>query len=404
MLRLAIAGVGAALLCAATYLISRSPVGGYLPDMEPIVTLLALVIALVAAAVALRATMHLSRLRADVHLLARSIDMALRDVSERTDKDAATLGDMADRVMQEMDKLSERVGTPDAGDRRRVENAGNVVPHPSVRGTRGMSQEPVPQASSDPGGNSVAAAYKKAIDAGKFEIALQPIVSVSGGAAIGFDVYASLPLEGGERIELGRPAKQSQQARAAAFERILLTAALQAGRKRPGAVSLPLHVAISEALLSHRDELGGAIDLLQSDPNVAQLCVLSVPAHLSDRSSRHRQALDLLAATGVGFAVEGWNEADGPDQPSYGEAAYLKLSVDRLLDRERQRRKLTPAMMIVEQASAAKLAIIATKVATDEDAVALLDLGIDLMSGPRFGGPKLLKPEAGNRPGRLARS
>jgi hypothetical protein len=34
--------------------------------------------------------------------------------------------------------------------------------------------------------------------------------------------------------------------------------------------------------------------------------------------------------------------------------------------------------------------------------VALLDLGIDLMSGPRFGGPKRLKPETGSRPGRLA--
>ena len=46
--------------------------------------------------------------------------------------------------------------------------------------------------------------------------------------------------------------------------------------------------------------------------------------------------------------------------------------------------------------------IIAVNVANDEDAVSLLDLGIDLMAGPRFGGPKRLKHDGGGRPGRLA--
>ena len=48
------------------------------------------------------------------------------------------------------------------------------------------------------------------------------------------------------------------------------------------------------------------------------------------------------------------------------------------------------------------MTIIAVNVANDEDAVSLIDLGIDLMAGPRFGGPRRLKADGGSRPGRLA--
>jgi EAL domain-containing protein (putative c-di-GMP-specific phosphodiesterase class I) len=372
--------------------------------MMPVLTAVALVVALVAAAAALRAVLHVSRLRADILLLARSIDVALRDISERTDKEPATIGDTAGRETPETEKFSERIGTPEDAGSKQLENTGNVVPHPSARRTRSVQQEPVGQPRSGPDVNSVDSAYKKAIAAGEFEIALQPIVSVSRSAAIGFDVYASLPVEGGERIELRRPAKRTERGEAAAFERILIATTLQAGRKRLGAasVNMPLHAAVSEAILSDSKELGAVLELLQLYPNLARSFVLSAPTILFDPSSEHRQALDLLAAKGVRFAAEGWSEAGGADQPRYAEAIYLKLSANRLLDREHPGRKLTPATTIIEQATADKLAIIATKVATDEDAVALLDLGIDLMSGPRFGGPKRLKPETGNRPGRLA--
>jgi EAL domain-containing protein (putative c-di-GMP-specific phosphodiesterase class I) len=61
-----------------------------------------------------------------------------------------------------------------------------------------------------------------------------------------------------------------------------------------------------------------------------------------------------------------------------------------------------PAWSIVEQVNAAKATVVATGVSSDDDAVSLLDLGIDLMAGPRFGGPRRLKPEGGaQRAGRL---
>jgi hypothetical protein len=215
--------------------------------MMPVLTAVALVVALVAAAAALRAVLHVSRLRADILLLARSIDVALRDISERTDIEPATIGDTAGRETPETGKFSERIGTPEDAGSKQLENTGNVVPHPSARRTRSVQQEPVGQPPTGPDVNPVDIAYKKAIAAGEFEIALQPIVSVSRSAAIGFDVYASLPVEGGERIELRRPATRTELGEAATFERILIATALQAGRKRLGAasVNMPLHAGSS---------------------------------------------------------------------------------------------------------------------------------------------------------------
>jgi cyclic-di-GMP phosphodiesterase, flagellum assembly factor TipF len=58
---------------------------------------------------------------------------------------------------------------------------------------------------------------------------------------------------------------------------------------------------------------------------------------------------------------------------------------------------------VLETASAAAIEVIATDVRSDEDAVGLLDLGVDLMTGARFSGPRRLKPDGGTRPGRVQR-
>ena len=69
-------------------------------------------------------------------------------------------------------------------------------------------------------------------------------------------------------------------------------------------------------------------------------------------------------------------------------SAFLKIGANRLLDREKPRRKSVPASTIIESAEADGLLVVATDVANDEDAVSLIDLGLDLMAGPRFGGPE----------------
>jgi cyclic-di-GMP phosphodiesterase TipF (flagellum assembly factor) len=404
MRRLAVAGLGIALLCAAAYFMPWSLVAPRLPEvdlMSLLLSAIALLISIVAAAAALRTARHTARLRSDLVMLARSVDAALSDVAARTDRETATVGEMTSSVAREIDRLSERVAQREDG---AAQAADNVIPHPSTRRTRpgGSVAE---QAHGAPDAAAVEAAYRKAVTAAEFDIALQPIVSVAHSVAAGFEVFASLPLDSGQRIDLRRPAGPAARADAATFERILLTTALQAGRKRLGtaSVSMPLHIAVSEAILSDSKGLGVVLDMLQFYPELARSFVLSMPAALFSPGGDHRQALMMLAEKGVGFASEGWDEAVAGEPIGPGGLAFVKVSANRLLDRERARRKLGPASLIVERAAAANVAIIATGVASDEDAVSLIDLGIDLMSGVRFGGPKRLKPEGGgSRPGRLA--
>ena len=167
---------------------------------------------------------------------------------------------------------------------------------------------------------------------------------------------------------------------------------------------MPLHVPVSEAMLSDSKELSAVLDMLQFYPDLARLLVLSIPARL-DRSP---------ARAGAGHACEqgrslrrrrlGRSRRRRPDPLPAG-LSFLKVPANRLLDRERARRKVVPASIIVEQAAVGRLAIIAPEVSSDEDAVNLIDLGVDLMAGPRFGGPRRLKPEgAGKQSGRFART
>ena len=331
--------------------------------------------------------------------------MALRDLSARTDKDTATISDMGSAVSREIEKLSERISTTDdinAG--AQPAHADNVVPHPSARRPRVAAG--LPDATTlAPDHSAVEAAYRKAVAAGEFDLSLQPIVSVSRSAATGFEVFANLPVDGGQRVDLRRPAERLPGTEAAVFERILVTTALQAGRRRLGAASttMPLHVAISEAILGSAAEIAPLLEMLQFYPDLAQAIVLSVPVGLLDARGEHAQALGLLSGKGVRFAAEGWDDTAGIAALNAVEGlAFLKIGANRLLDREKPRRKTVPASTIIERAEADGLLVVATDVANDEDAVSLIDLGLDLMAGPRFGSPKRLKPEGGNRPGRLA--
>lgn len=401
MVRLAVAIMGIVLLCAAAYFAPW----GFWPggNLVPVFAAIALVVSLIAATAAFRATRNAGKLRDDVLLLARSIDVALTDMAARTDRETATIREMGGAVSREIERLSARIATRDdiiAG--AQGANADNVVPHPAVRRPR-IASATAEAAAPAPEHGAIEAAYRAAIAAGEFEIALQPIVSVSSSAASGFEVFASLPVEGGGRVDLRRLAQALPGVEAAVFERILVTTALRAGRKRLGAVSAatPLHVAISDAVLVDAKELAPLLDMLQFYPDLAKSIVLSIPSGLFTAAGDHQQALALLSAKGVRFACEDWDEPD-TNSIGVGNIDFLKIPANRLLDRDRQRRKLVPASAIIESATAGNVAIIAVNVANDEDAVSLIDLGIDLMAGPRFGGPRRLKADGSSRPGRLA--
>jgi cyclic-di-GMP phosphodiesterase TipF (flagellum assembly factor) len=407
MVRLAIAAVSLALLCAAAYFAPWLWLSRFWPGAAavPLFSAIALVVALVAAAASFRAMAKTGKLRVDLLLLARSIDVALRDVAAKTEKETATISEMSGAVVREIGRLSERIATRDdiiAG--AQGANADNVVPHPAARRPRAatvVAEGATPAL--DRGATE--AAYRKAVTAGAFDISLQPIVSVSRSAASGFEVFANMPVEGGERIDLRRLAQTLPGVESAVFERILATTALSAGRRRLGAASaaMPLHVAISSAILGDAKELAVLLDMLQFYPDLAASIVLSMPSGVFEMAGQHAESLGLLSAKGVRFAAEDWNDADNVIAAIGAEGLdFLKIPVNRLLDREKQRRKPIPATTILESAVANDVTIIAVDVANDEDAVSLIDLGIDLMAGPRFGGPKRLKQDGGSRPGRLA--
>lgn len=390
MFRLVVACASIALLCAAAYVVSSPLVAGYTPgyDVRTFLAALSLVCALVALVASLRTMRSNVALRSDLHILARSLDTALRQVVTRSEKDAASFGEIASSVSGEIERLSEQVATrADADDRA---GASNVVPHPAAR--RARSAQPAATAS-HPSAADAEAAYLKAVAAGAFDLSLQPIVSLARSAATGFEVFASLALEGGQRVDMRRSAA-APPGQAAAFERILFMTALQTGRKRLGSASasMPLHVAFSDALLGDGKEFGTVLETLQFYPDLSRSLVLSLPAEVLE-NAQHRQALELLSSKGVPLAAEGWIEAADGTTPAG--LSFLKVPANRLLDREKSRRRQPQAAGLVEWAASREITVIATEVMSDEDAVTLLDLGIELMAGPRFGEPRRLRAEDG---------
>jgi EAL domain-containing protein (putative c-di-GMP-specific phosphodiesterase class I) len=149
--------------------------------------------------------------------------------------------------------------------------------------------------------------------------------------------------------------------------------------------------------LQDRDQLRLAVEFLALHPPLARLVVLSLPsAILTNASAAAHSALEELLETGVTLAAEGW---DGSTKalPALRElqVGHLKLGADRLLDRTKKRRRDPTGLDIVNAAAESGIQVIATGVSNDEDAVNLLDLGIDLMIGDRFSPPRRVRSGIG---------
>jgi hypothetical protein len=131
MFRLAATGTGVALLCAAAYFMGRQP-GlhlGFEAGLMALASVLALFFSLVAAVAAFRAAAGAMRLKRDIILLARSIDLALKDIVARSDRNDAAVGELAASVARDIEQLPERIGeraaavAPRAAKRLRPEDA-----------------------------------------------------------------------------------------------------------------------------------------------------------------------------------------------------------------------------------------------------------------------------------------
>jgi len=390
MVRLASVLIAVALAFAASSYLLATAIDNGVPvgDMLVMAAAAAIVLSAGAFCLALLAWWKTTVMQAQLRRLGKSIDISLRDFQSRSSRDAATINEMSEAVAQEIQTLSAEREADTVQDPEPT-----APPRPPATVVQLVAPRRGRQAIEAGDGDAVERAFHKAVPDGGFELSLQPIVSISRSIAAGFEVFATLATDAGAEVHLRRAPEAAGLVDRTAFEHMLFETAVDAARRRVGAVSetMPLHVAVSDALLGDGGAFSRVVDLVDLYPALTKSIVLSVPAAVA---TLHHQALGLVQERGVRIAIEGWQEpARAADRPAFGGAAFLKLSANRLLDREKSRRKLLPATILLEAAMADDVTVIATEVATDEDAVSLIDLGIDLMSGARFAGPKRLKGE-----------
>ncbi|WP_274629990.1 EAL domain-containing protein [Arvimicrobium flavum] len=226
----------------------------------------------------------------------------------------------------------------------------------------------------------------------RVELSLQPIVSVTTGHVCGFDV--SRAVHGRERkpLVLRRISQPPPGFDIAAFERQTIVAAIEAGDSQlAGITDGPLHVAISDGLLDARRELDLVVELAHLQPAARSAVVLVVEARLFE-CPRLSLALQQLADAGIGFCVEadGAGAANALANPA---VKFIRAPASRLIGDGGS--GSIHAARLLAGAARADVRVIATDVSNDDDAIALLDVGVDLMMGDRFSGPTRLTPERG---------
>lgn len=337
--------------------------------------------AVAAVGVAAYAIWNTRRSNAEITRLSRSLDAALRAIAARTDATEAGRLELEHRLRREIESLAEAAASP-------LPQTAEIVPHPAAAGRRRLKPNPE---------DAIETRLASALDDDTLEVSLQPIVSVARNAGVAFDVHACIEVDG-QTHHVHRLASDTPQIERRVFEKTLVLRAAEIARRRLGARSepLPLHCPISAALLEDAQACAEIAELVSIHPVLADQLVLSIDArHLATVDAKTRPGFDRLASSGLGFAAEGW------DRPAEEVATLrdraticLKVRADRLLDRSRIRRAAAPGTDLAAAALSCDLVLVATEIRSDEDAVELLDLGIDLMSGPRFAEPMRLRPPA----------
>ena len=395
-----LAVVAAIVVCALCYLaLSAAATNGEsVTDIVLMTCGATLALSAIAAFFAVRAFVRASTVQRDLATFSRSVDAALRELSARGLRETASIGELTVLVKNELELFSSRAPTS-----RRASSSAETAPRDNIiaisasRRTRDQVQDASVAVSGSGGTRSgLEAAVKRAMSAGQPEISLQPIVSIAQGAAIGFEVFAHVVAEDGEAFDVQKLPSSSGISQSA-FERWLVLGAADAILRQvvASAEGLPLHVPVTEALMSDSDGLSAVIEALRHSAKVSDGLVLSLPAAVVERNARFAEAVDLLAETGVHLAAEGISgNKEALEKMKRSGVSLIKLPADRLLGRVRPTKSSASAVKIIEAAAALDLTVIAADVENDEDAVSLIDLGLNLMTGGRFSGPRRLRATA----------
>lgn len=395
----------AAALCSGCYLVLATVVASGAPIGDVVLFTCAVTLVLAATGAVLGYLAHAKSraLEAELRRVTRAMDSSIRQFDRRTKREAVSAGELNALVARELEEMAARLprkeGLVEHAEPLPEPTGPNVVAHPASRRQRPAQARQSAEARAEAA--RIDAFLVGAVASGQIELSLQPIISVEKGQAVGFDVHVHVDAEGAAPMDIRRLGHAVPGLDRAALERLVVTTAAQTARRKLGDTPTPLHVAISEALLRSEAELGAVIALIAQYPLLAGSIVLSLPAELL-AGADDAVALELLTGAGVALAAEDWS---GPAQGIAGlkhlGTSHMKFPADRLLDRVGQARAGPPAIDLIQAASAAEISLVATDVRNDEDAVSLIDLGVSLMVGDRFSGPRRLKQDGDgpSRPG-----
>ncbi len=401
MRRILLAIGGAAAFCAAVTLLLQVAVARGLPvgDLLLVTAAATLLLAVAAAFFSYRAFIRANAVTLEMDRLSRSMDAAIKDVSARGDRDKVLYDELSASLSSKIEALSARFAPEEPG--ASAQEAGDE-PHgpdadhpPTRRGKHAQQEKPSgPDVLDAPG---VEIALRRVVTANQADLSLQPIVAAGRGAAGGFEVYFHILPQEGLPVDIRRLRRPVPGVDPAAFERLAIVAATEAARRKLGDINekVPLHIAISSALLQDGLEFAAVLDVFRLHPGLAKSLVMSLPADVLE-SDQHRAALEILSGLDIRFAAEDWSGSQGglAKMKQVG-VKFAKLAGDRLLDRTKLRKGAPSGAMLLEMATAAGIDVIATDVHSDEDAVSLIDIGIDLMTGERLAPPRRLKDDGG---------
>lgn len=390
--------VAAIVVCALCYFALRAAAssGESVTDIVLMTCGATLALAAIGAIFAIRAFIRASAVQRDLATFSRSVDAALRELSSRGQRETASIGELTVLVKNELELFSSRAPSGRRTSSAETAPRDNIVAISASRRAREPFPEPPNPVPSSVPRSGLEAAVKRAMSAGSPEISLQPIVSIAQGAAIGFEVFAHVVAEDGQAFDIQK-LPSSATVSQSAFERWLVLGAADAILRQvvASAEGLPLHVPVTEALMSDSDGLSAVIEALRHSAKITDGLVLSLPAAVVERNARFAEAVDLLAETGVHLAAEGISgNKEALEKMKRSGVSQIKLPADRLLGRVRPTKSSASAVKIIEAAAALDLTVIAADVENDEDAVSLIDLGINLMTGGRFSGPRRLRATA----------
>ena len=401
MQRILLAIAGAAAFCAAVTFLLQIAISRGLPatDIVLVTATATLLLSIGAAAFAYRAFNRANLVATELERLTRSMDAAIKDVSLREDRDSAKLEDLNVLLSSRLDALAARISPDqDGADAETDRHGTDSEPNPPVRKSR-QAAAAVLSAPDALDATGVEIALRRMVASGHADLSLQPIIAAGRGEAGGFELHFHVQPAEGKPVDIRRLGRQVADVDPAAYERLALVSATEAARLGLGDISerMPLHVAVSSALLEDELEFVAVLDIFRLHPALAKSVVMSLPAELLE-SALHSDALRLLSGLGIRFAAEDWTGSPaGLDKLKQAGVGALKIAAERLLDRARVRKGTPSGAMIVGMAGDAGVDVIATDVQSEADAVSLIDMGVDLMIGDRLSAPRRLAGGATRR-------